>query len=192
MMDLKNYDCFVGTSRGVIICKYNIKLSIWSEIIVIVSDDIEKQSGIKFQKEQEASEITILSFRNEDEILLGYSNGSVSVFNSAQNKYVNKLRGLEGEGRIVGLNSLGKKIIAAKRDGIINLWTAKKTTYFDINLEEKGSLEAMVVHPLRSNVIGTGGEHNDFKLWDIETQQCIFKAKSVRILFVIYMKNSYF
>lgn len=31
----------------------------------------------------------------------------------------------------------------------------------------------------KDNIVGTGGEANDFKLWNIETKQCVFKAKSV-------------
>lgn len=101
------------------------------------------------------------------------------VFDHVQTKYVRTIKDLDGEGPIVGLNYLGKTIIAARHDGIINLWKSKKKNHFDVHLDEKGTLETMVLNPFRSSVIGTGGEHNDFKLWDLETHQCIFRAKSV-------------
>lgn len=67
----------------------------------------------------------------------------------------------------------------AKRDGVINIWKNKKNDFFSLNLDESGSLEAIAFNKNRENVLGTGGEANDFKLWDVETKQCIFKAKSV-------------
>lgn len=177
-MDLKKYNCFVGTARGVVICEFYFTLL--SKLLMnCFSDDVANENGIKFQKPEEASEVSALSSGNAEQILLGYNNGQVLIFDPIQTNNVRKIKDLEGEGQIVGLNYLGKTIVAARHDGIINLWRSKKKNYFDINLDEKGTLETMVLNPFRSNVIGTGGEHNDFKLWDLETHQCIFKAKSV-------------
>lgn len=147
--------------------------------MLIILDDINKQKEIKFQKPEDVSEITALSFGKEDNVLIGYGNGNVVLFDHNQTQYVNKIKDLEGEGEIVGLELLNKTIIAAKRDGVINLWNKKKQNYFDINLEDKGTLETMVLHRGRLNIVGTGGEFNDLKLWDLEKHQCIFKAKSV-------------
>lgn len=138
-----------------------------------------KQNEIKFEKPEKPSEVTAFSFGKNDEILLGYENGNVSIFDPTENKYLKQINDLEGDGRIVGLNYLGKTIIASRHDGIINLWRSKKKNYFDISLDEKGTLEVVVLNSFRSNIIGTGGEYNDFKLWDLETHQCVFKAKSV-------------
>lgn len=183
-MEFKNYNCFVGTARGVMICKlflflWGIAISKSALLMLYSADNVEKQNDIQFQKPDESSEVTSLSFGKEDRIIIGYGNGNVYEFDPIQNKYVNKLKDLAGEGRIVGLHCLDKKIVAAKHDGIINLWSAKKNYYFDINLDTKATLEVLTCHTARSNVVGSGGEYNDFKLWDLETHQCIFKAKSV-------------
>lgn len=145
-----------------------------------------KQNEIKFQRPEEETEVTAASFGNEEQIILGYGNGHLSIFDPIQNRYVKKINNLEGEGSVVGLHYLDETIIAARHDGIINLWRSKENNYFDISLDEKGTLETMVINPLSSNIVGTGGEHNDLKLWDIEMHQCIFKAKSVTL--VIYNK----
>lgn len=115
-----------------------------------------------------------------DEILLGYENGNVQVFSMIDHKYVDTLKELEGEGRIVGLDFVKTNIIASRGNGIINLHNRKKNNYFSINLDQKSTLDSSVVNKFRGNVLGTGGECNDLKLWDIETSKCIFKAKSVR------------
>lgn len=151
-----------------------------------ISDDISSQKEFKYQKPEEACEITALSFGRDEQILLGDQNGNVSIFDPTQNKCVKKITDLEGDGRIVGLNMLDKTIIAARHDGIINLRRSKKkTSYFDINLDDKATLETMVLHTGKSSIVGTGGEQNDLKLWDVETHQCVFKAKSVRL----YQRN---
>lgn len=178
-MDLKKYNCFVGTSTGVVICKYNIIMSTKC-INELFSDDLNKQNDFKYQKSDEPSQITALTFGKNEEILAGHENGTVSVFDPTLSKYKTKIKHLEGDGRVVGLNLLNKTVIAGRHDGIINLYRSKKATYFDINLDENGTMETMMLHTGRANILGTGGEHNDFKLWDIETHQCVFKAKSVR------------
>lgn len=118
--------------------------------------------------------------RSEDEIIIGYKNESFQLYNTFQKKYTKTISKLEGEGSIIGVAPLNKSIIAAKDDGVISIWNRKTVDYFSINLEEKSSLDAIFYDKSRENVIGTGGEFNDFKLWDLETKQCIFKAKSVR------------
>lgn len=109
---------------------------------------------------------------------MGYKNEQVNLYNTNQSKYTKTINKLEGEGSIVGVSPLNKSIIIAKNDGVITIWNGKKSDYFSINLEEKGTLDAFV-H--QGDVVGTGGEYNDFKLWQIETKQCLFKAKSVSI-----------
>lgn len=67
----------------------------------------------------------------------------------------------------------------AKHDGVISIWRKKSRDFFSINLNENASLNSMEHNQNKDNIVGTGGEANDFKLWNIETKQCVFKAKSV-------------
>ncbi|XP_030753412.1 WD repeat-containing protein 74 [Sitophilus oryzae] len=139
----------------------------------------DKPKEIKAWNNDFASEVTAFSNgRNAEELLLGYQNGQASIF-SINKCTFSSVGGLEGDGIVTGIGHMGKSIIVSKKDGIVNTWKKKKNDYFSINLDEKGTLDIMVCHPNRENVIGTGGEYNDFKLWDVNTQQSIFKAKSL-------------
>ncbi|KAJ8936547.1 hypothetical protein NQ314_012287 [Rhamnusium bicolor] len=161
-MDVTTYNFFVGTARGT---------------LLYTSD---KPNDIKSVKTEEASEITALTFgRSDDEILVGYDNGYVKIFNIIEKKYTKTFAELEGDGGVVGIGCVNKAFIIGRHDGIINTWDGKKNDYFDINLEQKATLDCLVHNKTRQNIVGTGGEYNDFKLWDVETHQCVFKAKSL-------------
>lgn len=128
-----------------------------------------------------SSEITALAFSKEQkEIIIGYQNGNLHRYDPTENIYLDTISDLEGKGSIIGLGCKENLIIAGKSDGIINIWKdgKKKKKHFSINLDPEGTLNSLVVNE-SSKVIGTGGEKNDFKFWDIETQKCTFKAKSV-------------
>lgn len=163
-MDPK-YQFYLATSRGTIICTC-----------------CTLKEKIQYDKSEEPSEVTSLIFgRTENEIVAGYRNGTVAFFNTEVNKFDNKkIKNIEGDGAVTGLGCVENTIVIARCDGIINLWKNKKDKdFFSINLDEKGTLDCMVSNKSRKNVIGTGGQFNDMKLWDIETKQCIFKAKSL-------------
>lgn len=178
--DINKYNFYVGTSRGTLICKYGhyvMNLNLFKLFILVNTD---KPNNIQSAKSEENTEVTALVFgRNENELLVGYENGCVNIYDTVERKYI-KTPKLEGEGRVVGIGCANKAIVIGKHDGIINVWNGKRNNYFDIHLDEKGTLDALVYNENRRGVVSTGGEFNDLKLWDIETQQCIFKAKSVR------------
>jgi ribosome biogenesis protein NSA1 len=163
-MDLSNKYClYAGTSRGVLQYTY-----------------CKPDEKVSYILPEHQSEITALEWgRSEDEIIIGYKNEQVHLYNSIENKYVKTVSKLEGEGRIVGVAPADKSILIAQQEGIITLWSGKKSDYFSINLEEKETLDAIVYNKSRENLVGTGGECNDFKVWDIQTKQCLFKAKSL-------------
>lgn len=146
-------------------------------MLILVSTD--KSNNLQSAKSDDVSEVTALIFgRDENELIVGYESGLVNIFNTTEKTYSKKPK-LEGEGRVVGIGCVNKSVIVGKHDGIVNVWTGKRNNYFDIHLDEKGTLDALVYNDNRKDIVGTGGEFNDFKLWDIETHQCIFKAKSV-------------
>nr|CAH7721479.1 unnamed protein product [Callosobruchus chinensis] len=156
----EKYTFFCGTARGNIL-------------------EVGAGSAIKNAKPSAPSEVTALNFgRSEDEILVGFQNSQVTSYSISEACYKDTLTKLEGEGKVVGLECIKGTLVAAKHDGIINL-QKKKNHLLDLSLDDKGTLECMAYNVSRDNVIGTGGEHNDFKLWDVETKQCVFKAKSL-------------
>ncbi|XP_076260384.1 WD repeat domain 74 lethal (2) k09848 [Rhynchophorus ferrugineus] len=160
-MDITKYRFYVGTTRGLLLCTG------------------DKPNDLNVWKNTFSSEVTAISDgRRPDEIILGYQNGMANTFSTESQSY-SQIEDLEGDESVTGVGYIGKNIVISKKDGIINMWRQKRNDFFSINLDEKGSLDAMMCHPNKENIIGTGGEFNDFKTWDINTKQCIFKAKSL-------------
>lgn len=160
-MHLSKNRFYVGTTRGV---------------LLYTGDN---PSDLKVSKNDETVEITALAEGcTSEDIILGYQNGHAHVFNTEKYCFSQKINNLEGDGSIIGICSIGKSVLFGKQDGIINIWTNKKNDFFSINLDEKGSMDVMTSDN-NASTVGTGGEFNDFKLWNIETRQCIFKGKSL-------------
>lgn len=160
-MELTRFNCFIGTARGFLL------------------STTDKPREIRHAKPDFISEITSSTFDTEQKkIFIGYKNGCVHIFDPIENTYLQTVNDLLGEGSTVGLSYLKTLLIVGKSGGIINIWNGKRNKHFSLNLGEKGTLNSMSCNDNR-NCIGTGGEYNDFKLWDIETQKCIFKAKSL-------------
>ncbi|XP_018320207.1 WD repeat-containing protein 74 [Agrilus planipennis] len=159
------YFIVVGTVRG-----------------VLGSTNCKKGQAIKYElnTDDNVSEITALHWgRTENEIIIGYKEGTLKLYNCQLNKYTKTVDILKGKGAVVGVAPLGRDIIVGRYNGIINIWSKTDNHSIPLNLQEGSTLECMTLNESRINVVGTGGNKNDFKLWDIETKQCIFKAKSL-------------
>lgn len=117
--------------------------------------------------------------RSEHEIILGTANGVLKTYDAVENKFVDCFETIEGEGAVVGLGCEDQLVIAARKSGHVSLVNKTIETIFNTNSDDKATLDCMIYNKNRPNVIGTGGECNDFKLWDLETKKTIFKAKSV-------------
>jgi len=166
-MSVNNQYCvYVGTVRGALAytqCKPE-------ESANFVLEDLEK------------AEITSMEWgRSENEIVVGHKNGVVKLYSTLNNKYTKTLNDLEGEGSVAGVGIIEKNIVVGRRSGYINVWSKMDVdTYtFSTNLQDESTMDCMVQNCNNSNVVGTGGACNDLKLWDVETKQPIFKAKSM-------------
>lgn len=139
----------------------------------------------KIDKSNKSSEITALKWgRNLDEILIGNTDGDLKIFNSATEEYISVISNLKGEGQVTGIDCKDNNILVARKNGIVNIWNNGDNDIISLNLNDKGSLDKMTMNSSRDNIIGTGGENNHLKLWDISTKKCIFQAKSVNICFI--------
>lgn len=131
-------------------------------------------------KENEKSEITCLEWgRTKDEILIGHKNGKVKLYSSLYKKYTHTLEDLNGEGPVTGIAVINNSLLIARENGIINQWSKMQSNYFSTDIKNDGTLAIMVSNCNAKNIIGTGGEKNDLKLWDVETKIPIFKTKSM-------------
>ena len=115
----------------------------------------------------------------EDNILIGYKDGSVKLYDVLLKEYADVIKEPQGEGPVVGAGCIGNKIIFCRGSGHVNICCDDSTDMFKMNFGDEVTLTSMECNENRKNVIGTGGERNDFKLWDIEVKKCIFNAKSV-------------
>ncbi|KAK4883836.1 hypothetical protein RN001_000107 [Aquatica leii] len=160
----KLYCVYAGTVRG-----------------AIAYTESRANESIKFEFEDvEKSEITSMKWgRSEHEIVVGHRNGAVKLYNTISSKYVQNLEGLEGENTVVGIGVVDDNIVVGKRSGHINIWSKKNVEVFKQNLQDESTVECMVQNVNNSNIIATGGERNDLKLWDLENKTPIFKAKSM-------------
>lgn len=137
-------------------------------------------------KENEKSEITCLEWgRTKDEILIGHKNGKVKLYSSLYKKYTHTLEDLNGEGPVTGIAVINNSLLIARENGIINQWSKMQSNYFSTDIKNDGTLAIMVSNCNAKNIIGTGGEKNDLKLWDVETKIPIFKTKSVSTNFLL-------
>ncbi|XP_028131079.1 WD repeat-containing protein 74 [Diabrotica virgifera virgifera] len=160
-MDLTRFSCFAGTSRG-----FLLTLG-------------EKPKDIKHVKPEASSEVTALAFsKDQNTIFVGFKNGAIQPYDPLLNEFKETISDLSGKGSVVGLGFTEKGLLAGKADGTVNIWSGKKNEHFNLSIGNEGTLDCLVLNENR-NCFGTGGEKNDLKLWDIETQQCIFKAKSM-------------
>lgn len=115
--------------------------------------------------------------RREDEILLGHADGTLKFYDTTTNTFL-RTQSLT-DSSLVGVGCVGSLIITGNLKGEIYIVKKKLKDQFSIELSESGTLNCLICHSTRENIVGTGGESNDFKLWDVNTKQCVFKAKSV-------------
>ncbi|KAF5305114.1 hypothetical protein FQA39_LY09376 [Lamprigera yunnana] len=160
----KLYCLYVGTVRG-----------------VIARTESRENEKIHFELgDSEKSEITSMKWgRSENEIIVGHKSGVVRLYDTLSDKYTQTLEDLKGENATVGIGVVENSIVVARRSGHINIWSKSGTDMFMQQLQEKSTMESMNQNCNNYNVIATGGEYNDLKLWDLETKQPIFKAKSM-------------
>lgn len=115
--------------------------------------------------------------RKENEILIGHRDGTLKFYDTLTNKLL-KSRPL-ADSSLVGVGCRNSLIVTGSLKGYVYLLKGKVKDEFSIELPENGTLNCLCYHNTRENLVGTGGETNDFKLWDVNTKQCVFKAKSV-------------
>ncbi|XP_022913913.2 WD repeat-containing protein 74 [Onthophagus taurus] len=158
------YDVYFGTERG-----------------VIGNTQCKPGECAKYQLEHASKDAEITSMewgRTSREIIIGHKNGIVRLYDTKESKFFKIPEDdLIGTGSIVGAEAVIDKIVIAKNSGHINIWTDK--FHDSIKIDSDGSLDCMKHNVNRKNIIGTGGERNDFKVYDIEAKKCIFKAKSL-------------
>lgn len=121
------------------------------------------------------SRITTLNFgENHDEILIGRVEPVVKVYNTSSTPFTDNLTFEQGP--IVGLAKFNGKIIAGLGNGKIQIGH-KKPTF----LEAGDAMSRMRQCPIERKLIASGGKErqNNLKVWNLETNECVFRTKNV-------------
>lgn len=115
-----------------------------------------------------------------DEILYGNLDGYVKSYDVEKDTIVDLLQS-DGDGKIVGLGVKNTTIVSGRKSGDVTLTCDDdvKSTFRVTENRDDSTLECLRHNVNRGNVVATGGEFNDLKLWDVDTRTIIFKAKSV-------------
>lgn len=139
-------------------------------------DDPHKQINLEnIEALSKTSRITAINFGdNEDEILLGRVEPVVKVYETALNAFTGNHTFQEGP--VVGLAKFNGKIIAGLGNGKIQIGH-KKATF----LEAGDAMARLRQCTVERKLIATGGKErqNNLKVWDLESNQCVFRTKNV-------------
>ncbi|KAL3285791.1 hypothetical protein HHI36_000315 [Cryptolaemus montrouzieri] len=164
-MELSNkYGIYIGTSRG-----------------TISYTNLDPKEKLHYEFAKEASEMSSMVWgRGESEILTGFKNGNICIYDTNQQKYSRTIDKLKNQGSIVGVGYIDDKLYAASSKGNISILNLDEEleTIKTLSLENS-TLDSCAQNMNKLSILATGGENNDLKLWDLEKQQCIFKAKSL-------------
>lgn len=144
--------------------------------INLSDENPHKQTNLEdIQSLTKSSRITTLNFgENDDEILVGRVEPVVKVYETSSNAFT-ATYDLE-QGPVIGLAKFNNKIIAGLGNGKIQIGH-KKPTY----LEAGDAMSRMRQCAVDRKLIATGGKErqNNLKVWDLESNQCIFRTKNV-------------
>lgn len=142
----------------------------------MADENPHKQSNLEeIQSLTKTSRITTLNFGDdEDEIFVGRVEPVVKL-------YETKLHAFTGNhtfehGPVVGIAKFNGKIIAGLGNGKIQIGH-KKPTF----LETGDAMSRMRQCAVSRKLIASGGKErqNNLKVWNLETNECIFKTKNV-------------
>ncbi|KAK9510622.1 hypothetical protein O3M35_005364 [Rhynocoris fuscipes] len=166
-MKIPSYNAYVGSASGIFKGVYAVHKS---NIVVKNIDGLKNATN--------KNPITAMSWCDggENEIIIGYSNQLVKVYDVQSKTFTFNEDKKFGDGAIVGVSKYQGSIIKAVESGTVKIW--KENVEDSLTIESGGPLDKM----RQSNgIIATGGKENDLKLWDIQAGgKKLFAAKNVR------------
>ncbi|KAL9953271.1 hypothetical protein ACROYT_G040664 [Oculina patagonica] len=114
---------------------------------------------------------------SENQILLGLANGIIKTFDVTKNEFIAECSHAIGEGKLKGLFKWDSAVVTCVESGQLKIWRNENNPT-DVKV---GSHVSAVRHnPFCQSQVGTGGQKNDLKLWDLNRpEEPIFKAKNV-------------
>ncbi|XP_075214711.1 WD repeat domain 74 lethal (2) k09848 [Lycorma delicatula] len=173
MSEFCNWNVFIGSMNGVL------------KGVRVSEKGIKKiKNLVNIENIDNKNEITCINWGNqeENEILVGYSNQVVKIFDieSKSFSFVKELKG--GEGSLKGISKYFGKLLTGVESGEIKVWDVSKKvkTENNVSINAGPCLERMRHSAVNVHCVATGGKENDLKLWDLEKGTSTFTAKNVR------------
>lgn len=115
---------------------------------------------------------------NESQILLGSSNGIVKTFDVTKGEFICEQKFSIGDEKLKGLFQLDDTFVTWVESGLLQIWKDYGGSHTDVKVGSP--LSAVRQNPLCASQVGTGGQKNDLKVWDLNRpEEPIFRAKNV-------------
>lgn len=144
--------------------------------IGVNGDDPHKQTNLEDIKSlTKESRITTLDYgETDDEILIGRIEPIVKVYETSLKSFTSKYT--VDHGPVVGLAKFNGKIVAGLANGKIQIGHKKPT-----HLEAGDAMSRMRQCAVDRKLICSGGKErqNNLKVWNLESNECIFRTKNV-------------
>ncbi|XP_068683015.1 WD repeat-containing protein 74-like [Montipora foliosa] len=154
-----------------------------SETGLLKGIDLKKGSFTNYNVAEKADRkhsICSLSWVDEDEsqMILGSSNGIVKTFDVTKGEFVAERSISIEEEKLKGLFQWDNSLVTCVDSGLLQIWT-KEGSNTDVKVGSHISVVRQ--NPSCSSQVGTGGQKNDLKVWDLNRpEEPIFRAKNVR------------
>eukprot|EP00039_Didymoeca_costata_P029122 m.23361 g.23361 ORF g.23361 m.23361 type:complete len:355 (+) comp7493_c0_seq2:118-1182(+) len=154
----------------------------------IVSDDTGLVKQVTFNQDRTECKIQrfceqdkarvpqVLSFVNEQEVLLALSNGTVERLNLENGE--TSLISSHGESEFVGMFQTDGTLTTCEKNGKVKCVRSNKV---EVEFQAAPHVNKMRVCEEKMQLLAVGGEDSELRIWDLESQdKPAFKAKNVK------------
>ncbi|XP_050418233.1 WD repeat-containing protein 74 [Patella vulgata] len=165
-MAAPTFNVFVGSETG-LLKAIDVNKSNWSNLNSVQSADRNK-------------EICVICWDNQEQnrVSYGLRNREIGTYDTETQSHCKPIKFDGGKGTFKGLAKIDDNYITAVESGLVKVWN-EESVISEFEAGEK--LCFMTQNPDIKNIVATGGDENDLKIWDIEkSDQPIFMAKNVR------------
>ena len=173
---MESFHLLAGTETG-LFKGVNLSAKTWCNVNKPSGND--RRSVLK---EQQISQLCWLD-SSQQYAGLGLINHTVSVFDVAKSDFVKThfLQSKDDDSPLVGLAGNRENFTTCSSSGNIRWWSTANEPECMVHLQAGPHIERMRPNKLSANVVATGGQKNDLKIWDMNNpQEPIFRAKNVR------------
>ncbi|CAH3150137.1 unnamed protein product [Porites lobata] len=153
-----------------------------SETGLLKGVDLKKGSFTNYgvtEKVDRSHAICSMHWVDEDEnqILLGLENGIVKTFDVSKGEFVAEKSFPINDKKLKGLFKWENSFVTCVESGLLQIWRDNDNL---TDVRVGANVSTVHQNPLCPFQIGTGGQKNDLKLWDLSRpEEAVFKAKNV-------------